>query len=167
LTDLEAAVEVAHGRPNPVPILRKDFVLDEFQILEARAAGADAILLIVAALDDEALRRLMGEATRLGMDVLVEVHNEREMDRALALGALLVGINNRDLHTFAVELTTSERLAPLAAPDVTLVGESGVFGRADVERLAEAGVHAVLVGEGLILQQDRSTGVRSLLGATP
>jgi indole-3-glycerol phosphate synthase len=133
-------------------------------VVEARAAGADAILLIVAALVDDALARLNAEADRLGMDVLVEVHDERELDRALALGARLVGINNRNLHTFAVDLATSERLAPLAGSEVTVVGESGIFSRGDVEQLEVAGVDAVLVGEGLILQEDRETAVRSLLG---
>jgi indole-3-glycerol phosphate synthase len=164
VADLESACVVAHGRLAPAPVLRKDFVLDPYQVVEARAAGADAILLIVAALVDDALARLNAEADRLGMDVLVEVHDERELDRALALGARLVGINNRNLHTFAVDLATSERLAPLAGSEVTVVGESGIFSRGDVEQLEVAGVDAVLVGEGLILQEDRETAVRSLLG---
>ncbi len=164
LADLEAAAAVAHGRRLPAPVLRKDFVLDPYQVVEARASGADAILLIVAALADEALARLLAEAERFGMEVLVEVHDEREMDRALNLHARLVGINNRDLHSFAVDLATTERLAPMAGPEVTLVGESGVFARSDVERLAAVGVAAVLVGEGLILQPDRTAAVRSLLG---
>ena len=164
LGDLEAAAVVAHGWPRPAPVLRKDFVLDPYQVVEARAAGADAILLIVAALADDALGRLLGEAERLAMDALVEVHDEREMERALALGARLVGINNRDLHTFAVDLATTERLAPMAGPGVTLVGESGVFTYRDVERLEAVGVDAVLVGEGLIVQEDRAAAVRSLLG---
>ena len=164
LADLESVAGVARSRLSPVPVLRKDFVVDPYQIVEARAHGADAILLIVAALDDGALDRLLAEAGAFGMDVLVEVHDEREMERALALDATLIGINNRDLRTFTVDLATTERLAPLAGPDVTLVGESGVFDRRDVVRLGAAGVSAVLVGEGLILQPDRASAVEALLG---
>lgn len=164
LADLDAVAAVAHDRPQPAPVLRKDFVLDPYQVVEARAHGADALLLIVAALDDALLSRLLKEASRWGMEALVEVHDETEMTRALAVGASLIGINNRDLRTFAVDLATTERLAPLAGDGVILVGESGVFSRADVERLGAAGVKAVLVGEGLILQPDRAAAVRALLG---
>ena len=164
LADLTAAAAVAHARSTPAPVLRKDFMLDTYQMIEARASGADAILLIVAALDDDLLAQLLAEAAAWGMDALVEVHDEAEMARALAVGADLIGINNRDLRTFTVDLATTERLAPLAGPGVTLVGESGIFAKADLDRLAAAGVHAVLVGEGLIVQPDRTAAVRALLG---
>ena len=164
LADLDAAAAVAHRRPRAAPVLRKDFVLDPYQIVEARAHGADAILLIVAALLDDALVAFISEATALGMDALVEVHDEAELARAQAAGAGVLGINNRDLKNFVVDLATTERLAPLVAAGTTLVGESGVFGPADVERLAAAGVHAVLVGEGLIVQPDRAAAVRELRG---
>jgi indole-3-glycerol phosphate synthase len=113
LGDLEAAASVAHNVDKTVPVLRKDFVIDPYQIVEARAHGADAVLLIVAALDDAALRELLAAAATWGMDALVEVHDEREMERAATAGARVVGINNRDLKTFTVDLGVSERLAPL------------------------------------------------------
>lgn len=164
LADLEAAAAVAHERPHPAPVLRKDFVLDEYQILEARASGADAVLLIVAALDDSALRSLLASANEQGIEVLVEVHDAPEMERAVAVGATLIGINNRDLHTFVVDLAVTETLAPLAPAGTTLVGESGIFTRADLLRLNRSGVHAVLVGESLITAPDRTGAVRALLG---
>jgi indole-3-glycerol phosphate synthase len=164
LADLRAGASVAHGRISPAPVLRKDFMVDDYQVLEAWANGADAILLIVAALDDETIRSLSAAARSLGMDALVEVHDERELERALAAGATLVGVNNRDLHTFNVDLATTERVASALPPGVTLVAESGVFTRDDVRRLEAAGASAVLVGEGLIVQPDRSAAVRALLG---
>lgn len=163
LADLEAVAEVCHTGSGRTPVLRKDFVIDRYQIVEARAHGADAILLIVAALDDPSLRELGYEAERWGMEALVEVHDETEMARALALPARTIGINNRDLRSFKVDLALTERLAPMAAGSATLVGESGIFGRRDVERMGDAGVSAVLVGEGLILQPDRAAAVRALL----
>jgi indole-3-glycerol phosphate synthase len=163
LKDLAAAAEVAHQRAQPAPVLRKDFILDPYQVVEARAYGADAILLIVAALSDGHLRQLLDIATVQGMDSLVEVHDETELERAVAAGASLIGINNRDLRTFTVDLVVTERLAPLAPPGTMLVGESGVFAAADVQRLGRAGVAAVLIGEGLILADDRTEAVRSLL----
>lgn len=164
LADLRSAADAVRSLPRPVPVLRKDFVLDEYQILEARAHGADAVLLIVAALGDIELRVLHEAAAKQGLDALVEVHDERELERAAAAGATIIGINNRDLRTFAIDLAVSERLAPLAPPDVVLVGESGVFTRADVERLAAVGVDAVLVGESLIVDLNRASAVRRLLG---
>ncbi len=164
LADLRAASIIAHERQRPAPVLRKDFMLDLYQVHEAYASGADAILLIVAALDDATLVTLRDEAAALGMDALVEVHDEAELERALAIGATLVGVNNRNLRTFEVDLATTERLAGQIPAGVTLVAESGVFGRADVERLERAGAAAVLVGEGLIVQPDRAAAVRSLLG---
>lgn len=164
LADLEGAATVAHGRPKPAPVVRKDFIVDPYQIVEARAHGADAILLIVAALDDTALRALLGTANQFGLDALVEIHGHGELDRAIAAGATLIGINNRDLHTFAIDLAVTERLAPLVPTGTTIVAESGVFTAEDVARLEAVGADAVLVGEGLIVQTDRAAAVRSLLG---
>ena len=163
LQDLAAAAEVAQARAQSAPILRKDFVVDRFQILEARAFGADAFLLIVAALTDAQLRDLIHYGVECGLDALVEVHDAEELRRANALGATLIGINNRDLHTFAIDLAVTERLAPDVPDGVVLVGESGIFTRADVERLHRAGVHAVLVGESLIVSPDRSAAVAALM----
>ena len=164
LFDLAAAAAVAHDRAQPAPVLRKDFVIDPYQLVEATAHGADAVLLIVAALDDPTLASLLARAQESGLDALVEVHDEPELDRALAAGATLIGINNRDLRTFAVDLATTERLAPLAPPGAVLVGESGIFTARDVARLGRAGVNAVLVGEGLILASDRAAAIRALRG---
>jgi indole-3-glycerol phosphate synthase len=134
-------------RAADLPALRKDFLLDPLQIIESRALGADACLLIVTALDAALLAELMGLSRDLGMDALVEAHDERELDAALAAGADLVGINNRDLRTFEVSLATAERLAPAVPDGVLVVAESGIRTFADVERLQECGVKAVLVGE--------------------
>jgi indole-3-glycerol phosphate synthase len=163
LADLGVASDIAHGLPVPRPVLRKDFVIDPYQVVEARAHGADAVLLIVAALDDAALRALMEVAASYSLDALVEVHDERELERALRAGAILVGINNRNLESFKVDVGVTERLAWRVPSDVVLVGESGIFGPADVARLGAVGVRAVLVGEGLIIQPDRAAAVRSLL----
>ncbi len=164
LDDLRAVASVAHDPAHSTPILRKDFVIDPYQIVEARAAGADCILLIVAALDKERLRSLHQQASDLGMDALVEVHDEQELDRALGVGATLVGVNSRDLRSFTVDLATIERLAALMPSGVTLVGESGIRTRDDVERLGLAGVHAVLVGETLMRAADRAAALREMLG---
>lgn len=163
LADLEAAAAVAHAPVFASPVLRKDFVVDPYQIIEGRAFGADAFLLIVAALSDAALRDLLAVGGEYGMDALVEVHDEKELERAIAVGATLIGINNRDLRTFEIDLAVSERLAPRAPVGTIVVGESGIFSRADVERLERAGVHAVLVGESLIMSPDRTLAVRHLL----
>jgi indole-3-glycerol phosphate synthase len=165
LQDMELAAAVAHLAPRPVPILRKDFIVDEYQIVEARAHGADVILLIVAALPDAHFRSLFEIAAEWGLDALVEVHDEEEMLRAADVGAKLIGINNRDLKTFTVDLATTERLAPLAPKEAVIVAESGVFGPAEIHRVAKAGAHAVLVGEGLITAPDRSAAVRELWSA--
>lgn len=133
-----------------VPVLRKDFVMDPYQIYEGRAAGADAILLIVAALEDAQLRDLHALIRELGMAALVEVHNERELERALAVDPALVGINNRDLTTFEVDLDTTTRLARRVPDGITLVAESGIQSREDVRAMGRAGAHAVLVGEALV-----------------
>ncbi|MHB1413994.1 MAG: indole-3-glycerol phosphate synthase TrpC [Chloroflexota bacterium] len=147
-----------------LPALRKDFVVDEYQVWEARAAGADALLLIVAALGDDQLGQLLGLAGEVGLACLVEAHDEGEVGRALAHGARLLGINNRDLRTFAVDLATTERLAALVPADRTVVAESGIHGRADVARLAGAGVDAVLVGESLVTAPEASARLRELAG---
>jgi len=144
-----------------VPLLRKDFIIDPVQIRQARIAGADAILLIAAALDDAALAALLYETRKLHMAALVEVHNEVELARALDAGADLVGINNRDLRTFREDLTVTERLAARLPSQVTLVAESAIRSVADVRRMGEAGVHAVLVGEGLVTAGDIRAQVRA------
>jgi len=147
-----------------LPLLRKDFVLDEVQVWEARAAGADAILLIVRILDDPRLAALRDLAVELGMDALVEVHDEEELDRALAIGADLIGINNRDLATFRTDLGLSLRLAPRVDPGVTLVAESGIRTPEDVIALGATGVDAVLVGESLMRQPDLRGAAAALVG---
>lgn len=167
LSDMAEAAAVAHALPNPRPVLRKDFVLDEFQLLEARAFGADAVLLIVAALDQQSLVRLLLAAQAHGLDALVEVHDEGEMRRAAEAGATIIGINNRDLRTFRVDLGVSERLAPLAPSGAVVVGESGIFTVADAARLRVAGVDAILVGESLVTAPDRSAAVRALIPSMP
>jgi indole-3-glycerol phosphate synthase len=163
LSDMRSAAGVAHALPHPAPVLRKDFVLDEFQIAEARAFGADAILLIVAALDQPTLTRLLRVAGELGLEALVEVHDEHELRRAEEAGSTIIGINNRNLHTFEVDLAVTERLAPLAPAGTIVVGESGIFTAADAARLSLAGAHAVLVGESLITAKDRTNAVRQLI----
>jgi len=147
----------------PLPLLRKDFVVDAYQIDEARVAGADAVLLIVAALDDALLAALHRRARALDLDVLVEVHDEAELERALAIGARLIGVNNRDLRTFAVDLATTERLAArIGDPAVLLVAESGIGSPADVARLARAGARGFLVGESLMREPDPGRALEAL-----
>ncbi len=153
-------------RAVPLPLLRKDFLLDPYQVDEARAHGADAVLLIVAALDPAQLGALHARAAQLGLDALVEVHDEAELETALAAGADLIGINNRDLRTFAVDLGVTERLAPRAPEGVVVVAESGVCGPEDVRRLEAAGAHALLVGEGLMREPDVGLALRRLRGAS-
>jgi len=148
----------------PVPLLRKDFVIEEIQIHEAAAYGADAVLLIAAILDDRQLRDFRAIAEHLHMAALVEVHDELELDRALAAGAHLIGINNRDLATFAVNLSTTEKLAKNVPSDRLIVAESGIHKRADVERVARAGAKAILVGESLMRSGDIAGKVKELLG---
>lgn len=162
LDDLDTVAAVAHAAEPAVPVLRKDFIVDPYQIVESRAHGADALLLIVAALGDATLRTLLRETRAWGMEALVEVHDAAEMERAVAAEARVIGINNRDLRDFSVDLATTERIAPLAPEGSAIVGESGIFDRTDVERLRRAGVAAVLVGEGLIVQTDRAAAVRGL-----
>jgi indole-3-glycerol phosphate synthase len=143
-----------------LPILRKDFIIDAHQVYEARAAGADATLLIVMALKDAQLRDLHNLITELGMAALVEVHNEAELERALAVGATLVGVNNRDLRTFHEDLNTTARVAALVPHDVTLLAESAIRSAEDVYRMGSYGARAVLVGEGLVKAKDLAGEVR-------
>jgi indole-3-glycerol phosphate synthase len=146
-----------------VPVLRKDFVIDEVQVLESRAAGADAVLLIVRLLDGARLEALLAAARDSGLDALVEVHDGRELERALGAGARLVGVNNRDLATFTTDMGVSMALASEVPPEVVLVAESGIGGAADVARLGEVGVDAVLVGEALMRAQDPAVAVRAMV----
>ncbi|MEO6387112.1 MAG: indole-3-glycerol phosphate synthase TrpC [Croceibacterium sp.] len=147
-----------------LPVLRKDFMIDPWQVAEARAIGADAILIIVAALGDAEMAEIEAAALERGMDVLVEVHDEAEMERAARLTSRLIGVNNRDLKTFRTDLATTERLARLAPEGAMLVGESGINSHADCLRLAAAGARCVLVGESLMRQPDVEAATRHLLG---
>ncbi len=147
-----------------IPILRKDFTVDPVQVVEARAAGADAVLLIVRILPDALLRELLALAGELGMDALVETHDAAELERALAAGATVVGINNRDLATFTTDLETTLGLVPGVGDDVVLVSESGIRTPDDVARLGEAGVDAILVGETLLKDEDPAAAAARLSG---
>jgi len=147
-----------------IPLLRKDFLIDEYQVVEARMAGADAILLIAEILDDARLRALLERARSLGMSALVEFHDPANLPRVLAAGADLVGVNNRDLTRFVTDLDLTLRLRDRIPPDVVLVSESGIRTREDVERLERAGVSAILVGESLMRSPDIGAAVESLLG---
>ena len=155
LTEAHAAV--------PLPVLRKDFMLDPYQVVEARALGADCILLIMAALGDEQAAELAAAAAEFGMDTLVEVHDEPELRRALRLDASLLGINNRNLKTLEVDLATTERLAPLAADGLPIVCESGLHGSEDIARMTALGVHRFLVGEALMRHADVAAATAALL----
>jgi indole-3-glycerol phosphate synthase len=147
-----------------IPVLRKDFILDEFQILEARAAGADAVLLIAECLDDCMLRSLHNASLELGMTPLVELYDPPNLERVVEAGAAVIGVNNRDLRTFKVDLEHSIRLRKQAPSDCIFVSESGVASHADVQRLQAAGVDAILVGESLTRQTDVGRAVDQLLG---
>jgi indole-3-glycerol phosphate synthase len=147
-----------------LPLLRKDFMIDPWQIGESRALGADCVLVILAMVEDDLARELLAEAARFGMDALVEVHDEIEMGRAGGLRANLIGVNNRDLRTFEVDLANTERLAREAPAGALLVTESGIFTPADAARLEAAGAKAMLVGESLMRQADVAAATRALLG---
>jgi len=165
LADLEAVRAVLDGRSDPrPPLLRKDFLFDAYHLFEARVYGADAVLLIAAILNPKRLAELLALARTLGMECLVEVHDERELERALAADAQVIGINNRDLRTFEVDLALSERLRPLIPADRVVVVESGIRTRADVERLQALGVNAVLIGEALVTAEDAGGKIGELLG---
>lgn len=155
LMDARAAVSL--------PVIRKDFMIDPWQVAEARAIGSDAILIIVAALDDSLMAEIEAAAQERGMDCLVEVHNEAEMERAARLKSRLIGVNNRDLKRFVTDIGTTERLAPLAPEGTLLVSESGINSHADVERLSACGARTFLVGESLMRQADVEAATRRLL----
>jgi indole-3-glycerol phosphate synthase len=160
----EAYLQAVHAAVS-LPCLRKDFLVDPWQVAESRALGADAILVIMAMVDDALASELMAEARRFGMDALVEVHDDAEMARAGALGADLVGVNNRDLRTFETDLAVTERLAAQAPTGALLVTESGIFTAADASRLEKSGATAMLVGESLMRQADVAQATRALLAA--
>ena len=157
-------LEAAHGVANPrgIPVLRKEFIFDPYQVYEARASGADAILLIAAMLPLEDLKHLTQLAEKLWMQCLVEVHDEEELKLAMDAGAEVVGINNRDLRTFKTRLEVTERLAPLIPAGKIMVSESGITSREHIKRVKRAGVHAVLVGEALVTASDVGAKLREL-----
>jgi indole-3-glycerol phosphate synthase len=150
-----------------LPVLRKEFVIDPYQVYQGRAAGADAVLLIAAALNDADLRSLYQLIDELDMSALVEVHDEAELERALAVGPRVLGINNRNLHTFEVSLDVTARLSERVPPGTLLVSESGIHTAADVARLAALGVHGMLVGESLVRAPDVGAKIRELTGRRP
>ena len=163
IEDLEDVAAAFAGDPDRPALLRKDFIFDPYQLLQARAAGADSLLLIVMMLEPAALRDLLAQTRDLGMEALVEVHDEDELHAAVEAGAMVIGVNNRDLRTFAEDLGTFERLAALAPSGVTLVAESAIRTPEDARRMADAGAHALLVGEALVRSGTVEDTARSLM----
>jgi indole-3-glycerol phosphate synthase len=159
LDDLRKARAVSQ-----LPLLRKDFIIDPYQVAEARAAGADAVLLIVAALRDQDLRALLAEVHHFGMEALVETHDRYEVERAVAAGARIVGVNHRDLRTFAMNMDLAVTMRPLIPGDRLVVAESGIRNAADVAKLRAAGIDAILVGEALMAASDPAAALRELVG---
>jgi indole-3-glycerol phosphate synthase len=160
----DAYLQAARGAV-ALPCLRKEFLIDPWQVAESRALGADAVLVILALADDSLAADLVSESSRYGMDAMVEVHDEAELSRAARLGSRLIGVNNRDLRSFVTDLAVTERLARLAPENALLVTESGVFTPADAHRLEAAGARAMLVGESLMRADDVEAATRALLGA--
>jgi len=150
----------------PLPVLLKDFIVDEVQVYEAFYVGASAILLIVAILDDAQLRHLIGVASRLDLDCVVEVHNEQELKRALAADAEIIGINNRNLRTFEVDISVSERIIPTIPKDKVVIAESGITTYSDIQRVRDAGAHAVLIGETFLRADDVSKKIKEVFYGT-
>jgi indole-3-glycerol phosphate synthase len=156
--------QVRQALPDGPPLLRKDFIFDEYQLYESRLSGADAVLFIVAILEPERLVDLLMEARTMGLAALVEVHDDNETTRAVDAGATIIGVNNRDLRTFEVDLATTERLRQGIPPERMVVAESGIFTREDVQRLEAKGVDAVLIGEALVTAPDPGAKIRELFG---
>jgi indole-3-glycerol phosphate synthase len=160
---LDHLKNIRKALPDKLPLLRKDFIFDPYQIYESRAYGADSLLLIVAILEPEKLQELLRISHQLNMSCLVEVHNKAEVEIALKSRAKIIGINNRDLNTFSVDMATTERLRPLIPPDRIIVSESGIKERTDIERLSRLGIDAVLIGESLMSAPDIAARMRELL----